>query len=163
MLKQILVPPEMSVTWLNPNAYTFLFNGGGKASLRASHPRTLLYRASATDIWSVIPAYPSNSAPIPRATPPKLPAASHPPERKSRATSTAKKGKNPGKRRAPPAPKPKAPPRPSPTPMHECDTGTREKALLSYIIQHTLDYTVGPLDYCGIARLIKGRGADMYV
>ncbi|KAJ6611852.1 hypothetical protein B0H10DRAFT_1952741 [Mycena sp. CBHHK59/15] len=158
------IPPEMSVTWLtwlNLNAYTFLFNGGGKASLRASHPRTLLYRASATDIWSVIPTYPSNSAPIPRAKPPKLPAASHPPAGKYRATSMAKKGKNPGKCHAPPAPKPKAPPRPSPTPMHECDMGTQEKALLSYIIQHTLDYTVGPLDYCGIARLIKGRGADI--
>ncbi|KAJ7022894.1 hypothetical protein C8F04DRAFT_1272088 [Mycena alexandri] len=45
--------------------------------------------------------------------------------------------------------------------MLECDSGTRAKALLSYIIQHTQDFTVGPLDYCGIARLIKGRGPDI--
>ncbi|KAJ7745653.1 hypothetical protein B0H16DRAFT_1557730 [Mycena metata] len=45
--------------------------------------------------------------------------------------------------------------------MLECDSGTRAKALLSYIIEHTQDYSVGPLDYCGIVHLMKGRGADI--
>lgn len=31
------------------------------------------------------------------------------------------------------------------------------KALFSYIIRYTKDYAVGPLDYCGIARIIHGR------
>ncbi|KAK7041223.1 hypothetical protein R3P38DRAFT_3453508 [Favolaschia claudopus] len=28
-------------------------------------------------------------------------------------------------------------------------------------LKYTQDYTVGPLDYCGIARRIKGRGEDV--
>jgi hypothetical protein len=121
----------MSATWLNPSAYLYLFSMGTKAR-RASHPLVHLYRASNTDIWSVIPAYPNNSAPIPRSKP-----------RRSMSN------------KAPLAPTP------SPTLMSECDSGMREKALLNSIIQYTQDFTVGPLDYCGIARLIKGRGPDM--
>jgi hypothetical protein len=47
--------------------------------------------------------------------------------------------------------------------MQECASAIRDKVLLSYIIQYTQEYTVGPLDYCGIARLVKGRGSDMSV
>ncbi|KAJ7601865.1 hypothetical protein DFH06DRAFT_1399924 [Mycena polygramma] len=133
------IPPAMSATWLDTSAYTFLFNPKGKSARRASHIRTLLYRASATDIWSVIPAYPDNSAPIPRRRPPKV------------EDNNARK---PTKRKV-------VPPKVKPTPMKECDSTTREKALLSYIIQYTQDYTVGPLDYCGVARLVKGRGSDI--
>ncbi|KAJ7637920.1 hypothetical protein DFH06DRAFT_1053934, partial [Mycena polygramma] len=133
------IPPAMSATWLDTSAYTFLFNPKGKSARRASHIRTLLYRASATDIWSVIPAYPDNSAPIPRRRPPKV------------EDNNARK---PTKRKV-------VPPKVKPTPMQECDSTTREKALLSYIIQYTQDYTVGPLDYCGVARLVKGRGPDI--
>ncbi|KAJ7780495.1 hypothetical protein B0H14DRAFT_3164134 [Mycena olivaceomarginata] len=125
------VPTNMSATWLNPSSYLYLFSMGAKAR-RASHPLVHLYRASNTDIWSVIPAYPNNSAPIPRPKP-----------RRSMSNKV-----------------PLAP-TPSPTPMSECDSGTREKALLNSIIQYTQDFTVGPLDYCGIARLIKGRGPDI--
>ncbi|KAK7034181.1 hypothetical protein R3P38DRAFT_3263915 [Favolaschia claudopus] len=77
-----------------------------------------------------------------------------------------KRGK-PGKQkrqsrpRAPP--KPKAAPVliPKPTPIHLCDSSVRERTLLTYIIKYTQDFTVGPLDYCGIARRIKGRGGDL--
>ncbi|KAJ7877256.1 hypothetical protein B0H14DRAFT_3130249 [Mycena olivaceomarginata] len=47
-----------------------------------------------------------------------------------------------------------------PTPVDLCDPSTRAHALLSYIIKYTQDFTVGPLDYCGITRRIKGRGTD---
>ncbi|KAJ7897860.1 hypothetical protein B0H14DRAFT_3424727 [Mycena olivaceomarginata] len=60
------IPANMSATWLNPFAYTYLFNDGGRAALRASHPRTLLYRASATDIWSVIPIHFYSTLPLSR-------------------------------------------------------------------------------------------------
>ncbi|KAJ7156231.1 hypothetical protein C8R46DRAFT_1294815 [Mycena filopes] len=125
------IPTNMSATWLSPLAYTYLFHDDIKAR-RASHPRTLLYRASSSDIWSVIPAYPPNSAPIPRSKP----GCSN--SKKSPSTPTS-----------------------SPTPMLESDSGTRAKALLNYIIQFTQDYTIGPLDYCGIARLIRGAGPDV--
>ncbi|KAJ7438872.1 hypothetical protein FB451DRAFT_1378109 [Mycena latifolia] len=128
------IPAEMSPSWLRPDAYAYLFNSSAKTVKQAFHPHTTLYRASKTDIWAVIPAFPDNSAPIPRARPPRLDVYPQ---------------------------KPQDPPSPSPTPMHLCDSGTRQKALLSYIIKHTQDYTVGPLDYCGIARRIKGRGQDM--
>lgn len=36
----------------------------------------------------------------------------------------------------------------------------RSKSLLSYIIKYTKNYTVGPLDYCGVARRVEGRGED---
>lgn len=144
----------MSATWLKPGAYNYLFNASSKAS-RAAHLRTFLYRASKTNIWSVIPAYPDNSAPIPRAKPLK------PPAGPKKSTST-KPRCHPARASKPQPPKPKPlPPPPSPTPMQECDSSTRERALLSNIIKYTQDYTVGPLDYCGIARRIKGRGPDM--
>ncbi|KAJ7468853.1 hypothetical protein B0H11DRAFT_2045141 [Mycena galericulata] len=155
--RELSVPAEMSATWLNLERYTYLFNDG-KSALRAFHPHTILYRASSTDIWAVIPAYPSNSAPIPRPRPPKtslLPAFPKP-SKKSKSRRTA------GPSRARPKPKAAtAAPRLLPTPMVQCDPSTRERALLSYIIKHTQDYTVGPLDYCGIARRIKGRGKDV--
>ncbi|KAF7369166.1 hypothetical protein MVEN_00243800 [Mycena venus] len=58
------IAAEMSTSWLNPTAYTYLFHTN-KGALRASHPLTILYRAANTNIWSVIPAFPDNSAPIP--------------------------------------------------------------------------------------------------
>ncbi|KAJ7855340.1 hypothetical protein B0H13DRAFT_1903169 [Mycena leptocephala] len=56
---------------------------------------------------------------------------------------------------------------PRPEPVHLlfrnpplCNTPARDRALLTYIINFTQNFTVGPLDYCGIARRIKGRGDD---
>ncbi|KAF8231077.1 hypothetical protein L208DRAFT_1378283 [Tricholoma matsutake] len=40
-------------------------------------------------------------------------------------------------------------------PDSECDKH------LSYVIQHTKQFTVGPLDYCGVAQHVKGRGHDI--
>jgi len=39
----------------------------------------------------------------------------------------------------------------------------QDKRLLSFVTQHRNTYTVGPLDYCGIAKLVHGRGGDVYV
>ncbi|KAJ6572487.1 hypothetical protein DFH09DRAFT_1277419 [Mycena vulgaris] len=143
---------EMSTSWLNPSAYTYLFHN----NKRERHPLTILYRASSTDIWSVIPAFPDNSAPIPRARPPK-------PRKKVPVIVVPAKGVR--KRKALGTRQPKLKPVsvliPKPTPIQQCSPSIRERALLSYIIQYTQDFTVGPLDYCGIARRIKGRGDDV--
>ncbi|KAJ7099989.1 hypothetical protein B0H15DRAFT_927592 [Mycena belliarum] len=130
------VPGNMSPSWLDPSAYSYLFHLDSKAS-RAHHPRTHLYRASNADIWSVIPAYPNNSAPIFRPRPSRS------------STSTKSKSKL------------SLASAPEVTPMLEGDAETREKALLTYKIRYTQEFTVGPLDYCGIARRIKGRGQDI--
>ncbi|KAF7349836.1 hypothetical protein MVEN_01284100 [Mycena venus] len=145
------IAPEMSTSWLNPTAYTYLFHAN-KGALRASHPLTILYRAANTDIWSVIPAFPDNSAPIPRARPPQVPKSEQIGDLV--APATWKSGK-------PPKPKTVAPLVPKTTPMQQCNPSTRDRALLAYIIKFTQNFTVGPLDYCGIARRIKGRGDDM--
>ena len=39
----------------------------------------------------------------------------------------------------------------------------RNECLLSFVTQYRNTYTVGPLDYCGIAKLVHGRGNDVYV
>ncbi|KAK7036924.1 hypothetical protein R3P38DRAFT_3182924 [Favolaschia claudopus] len=131
------LPPAMSASWLNLGRYTYLFHSlETKNALRASHPLTQLYRISKSDIWSVIPAFPDNSALIPQARPPKPPTENVSPP--------------------PPPPPPAAPVLiPKPTPIHLCDSSVRERTLLTYIIKYTQDFTVGPLDYCGIARRIK--------
>lgn len=49
------------------------------------------------------------------------------------------------------------------TPFAIQSPDARAQALLSYVISHTKKYTVGPLDYCGVARRVKGRGEDLYV
>ena len=41
--------------------------------------------------------------------------------------------------------------------------GDRKKWLLSFLTQYCNMYIVGPLDYCGIAKLVHGRADDMYV
>ncbi|KAJ7928704.1 hypothetical protein B0H13DRAFT_2311328 [Mycena leptocephala] len=140
----LLISSEMSTSWLNPSAYTYLFHN----NKCERHPLTILYRVSSTDVWSVIPAFPDNSAPIPRARPPK-------PSKKVPAIVPAKSGR---KRKASRPPKGKPVPVliSKPTPIQKCSPSIRERALLSYIIQYTQDFTVGPLDYCGIARRIKG-------
>jgi hypothetical protein len=50
------VSPEMSASWLDLSAYTYLFHAN-KGDLHASHLVIILYRAANTDIWSVIPAF----------------------------------------------------------------------------------------------------------
>ncbi|KAJ7901422.1 hypothetical protein B0H13DRAFT_2336088 [Mycena leptocephala] len=45
--------------------------------------------------------------------------------------------------------------------MQQCDPSTCDHALLTYIINFTQNLTIGPLDYCGIACRIKGRGDDV--
>lgn len=131
------VPLNMSVSWLDKTAYTYLFHGNSRNSraLRAAHLPTLLYRVANTDVWSVIPAFPDSSAPIPRHKPSQL---------------VNKK-----------ASKPLPPLVLKATPINLLPFATRGRALLSYVIQYTQDWTVGPLEYCGIARRIKGRGQDM--
>jgi hypothetical protein len=47
--------------------------------------------------------------------------------------------------------------------LHVCMPEEQKNLVLSYLTQHTGIYTVGPLDYCGIARLMKGRGESKYV
>lgn len=64
-----------------------------------------------------------------------------------------------GKVQNPPKPVPSLVPKP--TPMQQCNPSARHRALLTYIINFTQNFTVGPLDYCGIARRIKGRGHDV--
>ncbi|KAF8129449.1 hypothetical protein K438DRAFT_1999852 [Mycena galopus ATCC 62051] len=112
------------------------------------HPLIIFYRVSSTDVWSVIPAFPENSAPIPRARPPQL--------RKSKDPLLISTGANPSKKS-----KPKAASvlKLKPTPIEQSGSSEREHSLLSYIIQYTQDFTIGPLDYCGIACRIKGRGS----
>jgi hypothetical protein len=39
----------------------------------------------------------------------------------------------------------------------------RQNRLLSFVTQHRNTYTVGPLDYCGTAKLVHGSGKDVYV
>ncbi|KAJ7032300.1 hypothetical protein C8F04DRAFT_1359135 [Mycena alexandri] len=102
------IPANMSATWLSPFAYRYLFNDGGKAALQASHPTTLLYRASATNIWSVIPAYPPNSAPILRPKPPQLPKALADPS-KAKRNSTSSRSRVPPRPKTPVASKAQAP------------------------------------------------------
>ncbi|KAJ7825262.1 hypothetical protein B0H13DRAFT_2375020 [Mycena leptocephala] len=141
---------ELQASWLNPSAYTYLFHAN--TNKRERHPLTILYRVSSTNIWSIIPAFPDNSAPIPQARPlkPKVPAVIVP-------------SKSVSRRKASMPTKPKQIPIliPKPTLIQQCSSSIRERALLSYIIQHTQDFTVGPLDYCGIARRIKGWGTDV--
>ncbi|KAJ7868037.1 hypothetical protein B0H14DRAFT_2439594, partial [Mycena olivaceomarginata] len=120
-------------SWLNPSAYKDLFCNNN--SREGRRPLASLYRISSTDLWSVISAFPNNSAPIPRARPPKS------------VNPTTKRGKPKGLT-------------PKPTPVDLCDPSTCAHALLSYIIKYTQEFTVGPLDYCGITRRIKGRGTD---
>lgn len=146
------VSPEMSTSWLDLSAYTYLFHAN-KGDLRASHPVTILYCTANTDIWSVIPAFSDNSAPIPRARPPQTPKM----EQIEEAVAPGKKGKA----QKPPKPKPVPSLVPKPTPMQQCNPSARDHALLTYIINFTQNFTVGPLDYCGIARRIKGRGDDV--
>ncbi|KAK6971267.1 hypothetical protein R3P38DRAFT_2587381 [Favolaschia claudopus] len=159
------LPPAMSASWLNLGRYTYLFHSPETTNaLRASHPLTQLYRISKSDIWSVIPAFPDNSAPIPRARPPKPPTENvSPPPPPPPPVKRGKPGKQKRQSRPRAPPKPKAAPVliPKPTPIHLCDSSVRERTLLTYIIKYTQDFTVGPLDYCGIARRIKGRGGDL--
>ncbi|KAK6988967.1 hypothetical protein R3P38DRAFT_3092724 [Favolaschia claudopus] len=169
------LPSEMASSWLNMDKYTYLFHPSSQRKpLQAFHPHTQLYRLAKADIWSVIPAFPDNSAPIPRRRPPLNPrelkpeveSSSPPPIPENRAhlakRSRAKpKQTKPQPRRSPPKPKPLPPLIPKPTPIELSTSFVREHALLSYIIKYTQDYTVGPLDYCGIARRIKGRGEDV--
>ncbi|KAK7012380.1 hypothetical protein R3P38DRAFT_3588120 [Favolaschia claudopus] len=146
-------------------------------------PHTQLYRLAKADIWPVIPAFPDNSAPIPRRRPPLNPRepkpeveSSSPPPIPVKPPPPAKRGKGkpraprqtkskpkpkPQPKRSPPKPKPLPPLIPKPTPIELSTSFVRDRALLSYIIKYTQDYTVGPLDYCGIARRIKGRGEDV--
>lgn len=57
--------------------------------------------------------------------------------------STApKKGKGKGKKKA------KEPPQVTPAPREE-----KKKQLFDYIVNYSIDYAVGPLDYCGIAHV----------
>jgi hypothetical protein len=109
-----------------------------------------IVRAANTDIWSVIPEFSDNSAPIPQARPPQTPKM----EQIEKAVAPGKKGKV------------QKPPRPEPVHLlfrnpPLCNTSARDRALLTYIINFTQNFTVGPLDYCGIARRIKGRGDDV--
>lgn len=39
----------------------------------------------------------------------------------------------------------------------------RQQRLLGFVTQHRNTYTVGPLDYCGTAKLVHGSGKDVYV
>ncbi len=39
----------------------------------------------------------------------------------------------------------------------------RRKRLINFVTQHRNTYTVGPLDYCGIAKLVRGSGQNVYV
>ncbi|KAK7001158.1 hypothetical protein R3P38DRAFT_3612701, partial [Favolaschia claudopus] len=150
------LPSEMASSWLNMDKYTYLFHPSSQRKpLQAFHPYTQLYRLAKADIWSVIPAFPDNSAPIPRRRPPLNPRELKP-ESKPKPKQT-----KPQPRRSPPKPKPLPPLIPKPTPIELSTSFVRERALLSYIIKYTQDYTVGPLDYCGIARRIKGRGEDV--
>ncbi|KAK7057079.1 hypothetical protein R3P38DRAFT_3544272 [Favolaschia claudopus] len=153
--------------------YLFVPSSSQRKPLQAFHPHTQLYRLAKADIWSVIPAFPDNSAPIPRrrpllnprepkpevesSSPPPIPAKPPPPAKRGkprapRQTKSKPKPKpkqtKPQPKRSPPKPKPLAPLIPKPTPIEHFDFYTQE-------------YTVGPLDYCGMARRIKGRGEDV--
>ncbi|KAK7036928.1 hypothetical protein R3P38DRAFT_3480764 [Favolaschia claudopus] len=180
------LPSEMASSWLNMDKYTYLFHPSSQRKpLQAFHPHTRLYRLAKADIWSVIPAFPDNSAPIPRRRPPLNPRepkpeveSSSPPPIPVKPPPPAKRGKGkpraprqtkskpkpkpkPQPKRSPPKPKPLPPLIPKPTPIELSTSFVRDRTLLSYIIKYTQDYTVGPLDYCGIARRIKGRGEDV--
>ncbi|KAJ7702107.1 hypothetical protein B0H14DRAFT_3527311 [Mycena olivaceomarginata] len=101
-----------SLGWIKPLTRTF-FNGNSRNSraLRAAHLPTSLYRVANTDVWSVIPAFPDSSAPIPRHKPSQL---------------VNKK-----------ASKPLPPLVLKATPINLLPFATRGHALLSYVIQYT--------------------------
>ncbi|KAK6992325.1 hypothetical protein R3P38DRAFT_2802806 [Favolaschia claudopus] len=116
------------------------------------HPHTRLYRLAKADIWSVIPAFPDNSAPIPRQRGKGKPRAPRQTKSKPKPKQT-----KPQPKRSPPKPKPLPPLIPKPTPIELSTSFASERALLSYIIKYTQDYTVGPLDYCGTVSPIESR------
>lgn len=47
--------------------------------------------------------------------------------------------------------------------LTESSGSEKTKLLLKYVISHTAIWTVGPLDYCGVAKIIcaQGSGQDM--
>jgi hypothetical protein len=146
------VSPEMSASWHDLSADTYLFHTN-KGDLRASHLVTILYRTANTDIWSVIPAFSDNSALIPRARPPQTPKM----EQIEEAVAPGKKGKA----QKPPKPKPFPSLVLKPTPMQRYNPSAGDRTLLTYIINSTPNFTLHPLGYCGIAHCIKGRGDDV--
>jgi hypothetical protein len=46
-------------------------------------------------------------------------------------------------------------------PFEEILGDERKMRLLSFVTQHRNTYTVGPLDYCGTAKLVHGSGKDV--
>ncbi|KAK7041222.1 hypothetical protein R3P38DRAFT_3179844 [Favolaschia claudopus] len=143
--------------------YTYLFHPSSQRKpLQAFHPHTRLYRLAKADIWSVIPTFPDNSAPIPRRRPPLNPRepkpeveSSSPPPIPVKPPPPAKRGKGkprraprqtkskskpkpkPQPKRSPPKHKPLPPLIPKPTPIELSTSFVRDRALLSYIIKYT--------------------------
>ncbi|KAF8907003.1 hypothetical protein CPB84DRAFT_1769209 [Gymnopilus junonius] len=143
-LSEYFSSPEFSHshsnTWLHPRYYDYLFNPPLSRQGMTAWSHTKLYRWSNTNVWSVIPIYPALSVAAD-------PALSSVECRKGK--TTMKKGK----------------PKKSSTQgtrarvkIEVLDDEVRAGLLLKNVTQHSEVYTVGPLDFCGIAQIITGPG-----
>ncbi|KAF8076957.1 hypothetical protein FPV67DRAFT_440258 [Lyophyllum atratum] len=139
-LTRYFAKPEFnttSKTWLDPGAYDFLLSEApSRSQLCANWTRTILYRVNNANVWSVIPIY-ENSIPDTPQYPEYIPVI---------ATTTKKKS---------------VPTKPLQVKFILESQEERKKLLISYVTQHTKNYTIGPLDYCGIARRVKTSGKDI--
>jgi hypothetical protein len=104
--------------------------------LRKSWLETTLYNTNDKSLWSVIPQLPSNTHPAGYST--------YDPLFLSflLANSLHSELKGKGRRKS------NEPPTITPAPRHE-----KEKQLFDHIVNYSIDYAVGPLDYCGIAHI----------
>ncbi|GLB43862.1 hypothetical protein LshimejAT787_1500460 [Lyophyllum shimeji] len=124
-----------SKTWLDPSAYDFLLlDTPSRSELCSNWTKTILYRVNNANVWSVIPIY-ENSIPDTLQYPEYIP-----------VTATKKKT---------------APTKPLLVKITVESGEERKKLLISFVTQHTKNYTIGPLDYCGIARRVKTSGKDI--
>ncbi|KAH7908556.1 hypothetical protein BJ138DRAFT_340174 [Hygrophoropsis aurantiaca] len=111
-LSQYFNKTTLSRVWINPNAYSTLFN----INLRARWKTTKVYRMNSdSDVWSIIPAFSDRSL----------------------SSSKAVSAFN----------------------CTEYDTADRQSRIIKTVITTSKVWTVGPLDYCGIGRVVLGQGS----
>ncbi|KAF8974289.1 hypothetical protein BDZ97DRAFT_2052948 [Flammula alnicola] len=135
---------DRSKTWLHPEHYDYLFNASSLRQGMTAWSQPRLYRWSETNVWSVIPVYPVLSHADVSSRALKILEAKK--ATKSTVKATKTKALTPKKVK-----------------IDVLDENMRMALLLQNVTQHSEVYTVGPLDFCGVAQIITGGGGKPIV
>ncbi|KAF8954246.1 hypothetical protein BDZ97DRAFT_1766393 [Flammula alnicola] len=135
---------DRSKTWLHPEHYDYLFNASSLRQGMTAWSQPRLYRWFETNVWSVIPVYPVLSHADVSSRALKILEAKK--ATKSTVKATKTKALTPKKVK-----------------IDVLDENMRMALLLQNVTQHSEVYTVGPLDFCGVAQIITGGGGKPIV